>query len=266
MTTIYKLTDQDMRTHNGFQAYSVGDSMRERGLQRQGLEQWTLNKEETASGKGGLCGPGFLHAYTDPLLAILLNPIHADIKSPRLFKGTGTVSKTDNGLKIGCTEMTLTEEMELPVINIVQRIAFGILCTKEVYKDKDWNTWADNWLSGKDRTEATAEAAARAARAARATAEAAARAATAEAAAWEAAEAAEAAAAAAAEAWEAAEAAAAEARAARAAAEAAEEATEAAAAEEAKEAARAAAEAAWAAAEAEIDLIACAEKAMRVRG
>ena len=171
MTTIYKLTDQDMRTHNGF--------------------QWTLNKEETASGKGGLCGPGFLHAYTDPLLAILLNPIHADIKSPRLFKGTGTVSKTDNGLKIGCTEMTLTEEMELPVINIVQRIAFGILCTKEVYKDKDWNTWADNWLSGKDRTEATAEAAARAARAAWA----------ARATAWEAAEAAEAAA------WEAARAA-----------------------------------------------------------
>ena len=162
MTTIYKLTDQDMRTHNGF--------------------QWTLNKEETASGKGGLCGPGFLHAYTDPLLAILLNPIHADIKSPRLFKGTGTVSKTDNGLKIGCTEMTLTEEMELPVINIVQRIAFGILCTKEVYKDKDWNTWADNWLSGKDRTEATAEAAARATWA---TAEAAARAAAE--AAWEAA-------------------------------------------------------------------------------
>jgi hypothetical protein len=213
MTTIYKLTDQDMRTHNGF--------------------QWTLNKEETASGEGNLCGPGFLHAYTDPLLAILLNPIHADIKSPRLFKGTGTVSKTDNGLKIGCTKITLTEEMELPVVTTNQRIAFGILCAKQVYNNQAWNHWADNWMSGKDRTARAARAAARAA------AEEAARAA-----AWEAAE--EAARAAAWEAARAAEAAAAEARA----------------------RARAWAWAAWAwawEADKKIDLIALARKAMEVK-
>ena len=149
MTTIYKLTDQNMRTHNGF--------------------QWTLNKEETASGEGDLCGPGFLHAYTDPLLAILLNPIHAYIKNPRLFKGTGTVSKTDNGLKIGCTKITLTEEMDTPVVTTIQCIAFGILCAKQVYPSLNWNTWADNWISGKDRTKKAAEAAiAAAAEAARA--------------------------------------------------------------------------------------------------
>ena len=31
---------------------------------------------------------------------------------------------------------------------------------KEVYKEKKWNKWADNWLSGKDRTEESAAGAA----------------------------------------------------------------------------------------------------------
>ena len=143
MTTIYKLTDQNMQTYNGF--------------------QWTLNKTETADGEGDLCGPGFLHAYTDPLLAVLLNPIHANIDRPRLFRAEGTIKKTDRGLKIGCMEMTLTEELPLPVITTTQRIAFGILCAKEAYKDAGWACWADNWLSGKDRAAweaASAEAAA----------------------------------------------------------------------------------------------------------
>jgi len=139
MTTLYKLTDQSMQTYNGF--------------------QWALDKTETADGEGGLCGPGFLHAYTDPLLAVLLNPIHADIRCPRLFRAEGTIKKTDHGLKVGCMEMTLIEELPLPVINNTQRIAFGILCAKEVYKDAGWTRWASNWLSGKDRAEAAAEAA-----------------------------------------------------------------------------------------------------------
>jgi len=140
MTTIYKLTDQSMQTYNGF--------------------QWTMNNTETADGEGDLCGPGFLHAYTDPLLAVLLNPIHAGIENPRLFRAEGTIKKTDHGLKVGCTEMTLTEELPLPVITTTQRVAFGILCAKEVYKDAGWTRWADNWLSGKDRTAARAARAA----------------------------------------------------------------------------------------------------------
>ena len=156
MTTIYKLTDQSMQTYNGF--------------------QWTMNNTETADGEGDLCGPGFLHAYTDPLLAVLLNPIHAGIENPRLFRAEGTIKKTDHGLKVGCMEMTLTEELPLPVITTTQWIAFGILCAKEVCKAAGWTRWAANWLSGKDRT-AEAARAARAARAAEAEAEAAAEAA-----------------------------------------------------------------------------------------
>ena len=144
MTTVYKLTDQKMKTYNGF--------------------QWALGEKKTASGNGGLCGPGFLHAYTHPLLAVLLNPIHANISKPRLFECAGTVAKADSGLKVGCTVLTLTREIGLPPITTVQSVSFAILCAKEVCKGVKWNAWADGWLSGEDRTaRAAADSAARAA-------------------------------------------------------------------------------------------------------
>ena len=84
--------------------------------------------------------------------------IGAVFTSPRLFEiSVGGKKKTDHGLKFGFTEMTLIKEISLPVISPEQKIAFGILCAKEVYKEEKWILWADNWLSGKDRA---AEAAA----------------------------------------------------------------------------------------------------------
>ena len=146
MTTFYKLTSQSLTTHNDF--------------------PWTLGVPATATGEGDLCGPSWLHAYTDPLLAVLLNPIHANIKDPRLFRAEGTVGAEDHGLKVGCTTLTLVEEMPLPVITPTQSVAFGVICAKEVCQDKGWITWADRWLSGKDRTEKSARAAEAAAAAA----------------------------------------------------------------------------------------------------
>jgi len=141
----YKFTDENMRTHNGC--------------------QWTLGEWEEVSGKGELCNNGWLHCYCDPLLAILLNPIHGDYKNPRLWEvEVGGAEKHDGQLKSGYTQMRLLKEIKLPVITIEQRVRFGILCAKEVCKDKKWNIWADEWLDGTDRTNAAAnEAAAEAA-------------------------------------------------------------------------------------------------------
>lgn len=133
----YKLTNQNLQTYGGF--------------------QWTLGNKETASGEDDLCGPGWLHYYHHPLLAVLLNPIHANIKEPRLFEVLAEGEhKDDRGLKGGCTEMTLLKEIPLPEVTEEHRIAFGILCAKEVEEGKEWNEWADNWLSGKDRSEESA--------------------------------------------------------------------------------------------------------------
>ena len=149
MPIAYKLTDQKMRTYNGF--------------------QWKLNKPVETPGAGNLCSCGWLHFYEHPLLAVLHNPIHADIENPRLFeaKVSGKCLK-DRQLKIGYTKATLIKELPLPVVALNQRIAYGILCAKITCKDKTFIKWANNWLSGKDRTVDAAHAAAHAAYAAHA--------------------------------------------------------------------------------------------------
>ena len=140
MIIAYKLTDSDMQTHNMF--------------------QWELGKEYTTSGKGNLCSAGWLHFYTHPLLAMLLNPIHADIKNPRLFMAeVGGKNKLDHGLKVGYTRGRLTKEMPLPMVTTEQSVRFAILCALEVYDNADFIAWANKWLSGEDKTEAAAEAA-----------------------------------------------------------------------------------------------------------
>ena len=144
---MYKLTDQNMQTHRGF--------------------QWKLGEVKTTSGKGDLCGPGWLHCYTDPLLAVLLNPIHADIQNPRLFLAeVSGKSKHDHGLKSGYTRMTLIKEIPVPDITTENRVKFGIFCALEGYRDPGFIRWAEGWISGADRSENEADAASGAARAA----------------------------------------------------------------------------------------------------
>jgi len=134
-----KLTTQEMTTHNGY--------------------QWELGKKEVITTEGGeLCSSDFFHYYSDSLLAVFLNTIHANIENPRIFRvEVGGEVLPDRGLKFGSKEMELIEELELPVITNVQKIAFGILCTLEVYTEPDFIIWANNWLDGIYRSSAAAE-------------------------------------------------------------------------------------------------------------
>jgi hypothetical protein len=143
----YKLTDSIMKTYGGY--------------------LWTLGEFNETSGKGGLCGPGWLHYYSDAKLAAFLNPMHAKFAQPRLFEieVQGKI-KEDRGLKYGCTKMRLVKELKFVEPTKKQLVKFAIYCTLEVCKDAAFIKWATNWLNGTDRSVKTAKAAARAARAA----------------------------------------------------------------------------------------------------
>jgi hypothetical protein len=163
----YKLTDQSGQTKNG--------------------TQWGPGVTHTAEGLLGQCANG-LHAYSDPILAVMLNPIHADISHPRLWECEGSDEHLDDrGLKSCCRSLTTVREIPVPEVTTEQRVRFGVFCGMEALRDIDaewateWRQWARGWLDGFDRS---AEAAARAARAAWAAAWAARAAAWAEAAAW----------------------------------------------------------------------------------
>ena len=145
--TAYKLTNQDLTTYEGSQ-WPTPES-----------GEWV----ET-SGKGPLCSSGWLHFYTHPLLAVLLNPIHADIHLPKLWEAeVSGQTLDDHGLKVGYTKARLVRELPLPEITLTQRREFCIRCTLEVYYDKNFRAWADAWLCSKDRRDAASDAAARAA-------------------------------------------------------------------------------------------------------
>ena len=138
----YKLTDQNMQTYGGF--------------------QWKLGKWRAALGGSdqGLCSDGWLHCYDSPLLAVLHNPIHANIENPRVFEVEVLGdTKDDNGMKRGFPKMKLVKEIPLPEVTQEQRIRYGILCVKAVCNDPAFIMWANRWLSGEDRTRAAEEAA-----------------------------------------------------------------------------------------------------------
>jgi hypothetical protein len=143
--TLFKLTDQNLRTHGNF--------------------HWTPKIWAPPLKGTLLCAPGVYHAYTDPALALLLNPIHANIQSPRLWVAEykGRLIDTDHGLKVGTNEMRLVKEIAFVPPTAEQQVKFALYCALEVYQDPAFVAFANAWLSGKDRTEATAKAAALAA-------------------------------------------------------------------------------------------------------
>ena len=169
---VYKLTSASGMTHQDY--------------------KWSLPKDgkpgewHRANGEGTeLCSDGYLHWYHHPMLAPLLDPIHACIgPTARLWEAeTRGEILDDNGLKGGSKGLRLIREIELPAFSTEQQMAFGIYCALEVCNNAAFAKWANAWLDGSDRSAAAAWAAANAAWAAR-DAEAAARAAAWAGAAW----------------------------------------------------------------------------------
>jgi hypothetical protein len=137
---LYKLTDENGKTKNSTK-WSVGA---------------TIYAEDRDPSHIMLCSNPVLHAYEDPLLGLMINPIHSNIKNPRLFIVKGKVVANNKGLKCGCKSLTVLEELPVPQISLEQRIAFGIYSALKVYKEEPFVKWANDWLSGKDRSKESA--------------------------------------------------------------------------------------------------------------
>jgi len=137
MIKLYKLTDRDGQTRGG--------------------TQWGQGVSHSGTGEGELCGPGWIHAYEHQLVAVLVNPIHANFQNPRLWEAEGEIAIRDGQLKCGCKTLTTVREIPIPAVTTEMRVRFAILCAKDVCACSAWNAWADKWLSGEDRTQAAAE-------------------------------------------------------------------------------------------------------------
>jgi len=134
MMKLYKLTDKNDQTY--------GDC------------QWGEGVTHTADGKGRLCTKHWIHAYTDPILAVLMNPIHGkyDTDTGHMWECEGEIGRNNRGLKVGCKKLTTIRRIDMPRITIEQRVRFAILCSKKVCKNRTWTKWANGWLNGKNKT------------------------------------------------------------------------------------------------------------------
>lgn len=134
MTTLYKLTSANLTTFRGC--------------------LWIPGEWKSAPGKGELCTSGWIHAYESPLVGIFMDLIHGNFGSTgRMWEceGEGMVLR-DHDLKIGVERLRLISELPLPVIDTERRVTIAILCAKRVCVEPSWIKWADDWLSGRNRT------------------------------------------------------------------------------------------------------------------
>jgi hypothetical protein len=84
-----------------------------------------------------------------------MNPIHANIENSILWEAETSCTKIINdGTKIGVKSLTTLKKIPLN-----QLVRFAIYCALEVYQEKGFKKWAKNWLSGKDRSKESADAA-----------------------------------------------------------------------------------------------------------
>ena len=141
---LYKLTDQEGRTRARWN----------------NATQWGEGVTNAATEPGtDLCTASVIHAYVTPELAAFLNPIHAKIENPILWEAEGEICARDGDLKVGCKSLTTLRQIPMPQPTTLQCVAFAILCAKAVYGESSFVRWADDWLSGKDRSEKAAAAA-----------------------------------------------------------------------------------------------------------
>lgn len=124
--------------------------------------KWVIGeKHSKVSGKPILCSPNTVyHAYDNPYTPLFFySTRHGHSHNPALFVGEGVVVVSEWD-KIGCSEITLTKQLDYILPTTTQYVRFGILCAREVTDNPEWLEWAHNWLSGKDRSEGAALAAA----------------------------------------------------------------------------------------------------------
>lgn len=83
-----------------------------------------------------------------PLVAIMLNPWHAQLEGPKMLEMQFTTEE-DNA-RDPIFRITL-REVGMPATTTDQKIIFALMVIVEVYQNELFNQWAQKWISGTDR-------------------------------------------------------------------------------------------------------------------
>lgn len=135
---VYKLTNSDFTTRDN--------------------TKWGENVSNHTSGNGYFPGDGWLHYYHHPIVAAIVYPIHVDFGRPILWEAKAEGKIIKEGVKGGCTKLTTIEQIPLPSVDLIQAITFSLALYIQISPNynTDFDIWAKDWLSGKDRSPDTA--------------------------------------------------------------------------------------------------------------
>ncbi len=137
----YKLTDQKNQTHDGC--------------------QWGENITHEITKPGAtLCTDEVIHFYAHPGLAVFMNSHHANIYNPRLWECEVENVVANDYTKSGCKKLTTLKRLPVPKLSTEQRIEIAIRIARLVYFEEKWTKWADDWITGEDRSATSAYTAA----------------------------------------------------------------------------------------------------------
>ena len=144
--TVYKLTDANCYTRRGKPNETL----------------WEIGRPAPKLSGSTLCSAGLYHAYQCPYIACFMDPIHGEYgPSARMWTcETPHIIAYDGPLKCGVHELTIITEIPKPKLTTDARIRTAIMLATAVRNNYDtWAVWANNWLSGNDRTKKSANAA-----------------------------------------------------------------------------------------------------------
>jgi len=143
MTKLYKLTDAQGRTRAG----------------EDNELTWAVGVEHKTTGTGTrLCSSDVIHAYEHPLIAVLMNPVHAMLNPWQvcLFLAEGKIVARDN-FHCGVHSLKIVKELPVPKFSLEMQVQLAIWAAKHTCTDTSWNQWADAWLNQQDRSEVSAK-------------------------------------------------------------------------------------------------------------
>jgi hypothetical protein len=134
MLTVFKFTHPNLTTDGGF--------------------RWTVGEWFTSSGKGERWSAGWLPAHQHPLLAEFHDPIQGKFGIGAILwrsEAEGDIVR-EAQLLLVATRMRILTPVTRVIPTMLQRVAYGILTSLEVYPDVEYRSWAAKWLSGEDRS------------------------------------------------------------------------------------------------------------------
>jgi len=89
-----------------------------------------------------------------PLMAALISPLSS--QQARLFQINCWTVSTDPRQPSSYT--VVKEVKPVPAVMLEHKLAFGLLVVKSIGGDRDFVKWANNWITGADRSQETAQA------------------------------------------------------------------------------------------------------------